>query len=165
MDMLQVARVFSGFGIGSLSMSSPVYIAESAPEHARGMLGTLWQLAITSGILIASAANLGLQHWSDGWRVSYGGNIIFAIMLLVALMYMPESPRWLAAKGKDEEVRAALLQLRYEDEVEDEIIELSKEVAEEKELGVASWQEVFFYGQQDAIPPVSRYQSTSHPAA
>lgn len=73
MPVMFVGRVFSGLGIGGLSMCSPVYIAELAPEHARGQLSTLWQLSITAGILIASAANIGLQEWSDGWRISYGG--------------------------------------------------------------------------------------------
>lgn len=143
MVMLQVARVFSGYGIGSLSMTSPVYIAECAPEHARGKLGTLWQIAITSGILIASAANLGLQHWSDGWRVSYGGNIIFALMLLGALAFMPESPRWLAARGRDDHARASLAKLRYDHEVDEEHEKMKVEVEEEKTLGVSTWKEVF----------------------
>jgi len=73
MTVMVVGRVFSGLGIGGLSMCSPVYIAELAPEHARGQLTTLWQLSITIGILIASAANVGLQNWDDGWRISYGG--------------------------------------------------------------------------------------------
>ena len=75
MNVMWAGRVFSGLGIGALSMSVPVYIAELAPEHARGKLATLWQLAITVGILIASAANLGLREWDDGWRISYGGNV------------------------------------------------------------------------------------------
>ena len=50
MTMLLVPRLLSGAGIGMLSMCSPVYIEELAPEHVRGQLGTLWQVAITVGI-------------------------------------------------------------------------------------------------------------------
>lgn len=143
MTMMTVARLFSGYGIGSLSMCSPVYISECAPDHVRGMLATLWQLAITFGILVASAANLGLMQWDEGWRISYGGNILFAIFLLVALIFMPESPRWLAARDKGEELRVALGKVRFEEEIDTEIAQLKAEVQEEKERGVASWSEVF----------------------
>jgi sugar porter (SP) family MFS transporter len=143
MPMMWAGRVFAGLGIGAISMCSPVYITELAPEHVRGQLSTLWQLAITVGILIASAANLGLQHWDQGWRLSYGGNILFSLILLVALIFMPESPRWLAGKGYDEKARQAMSKIRFEDEIEDEMTEVKRECAEEAKLGVASWREVF----------------------
>jgi MFS family permease len=58
MPMLYIPRLLSGFGIGMLSMCSPVYIAESAPESHRGQMATLWQLAITSGIVLVSILNI-----------------------------------------------------------------------------------------------------------
>jgi sugar porter (SP) family MFS transporter len=143
MTVMWIGRVFSGLAIGSLSMTAPVYIAEVAPEHVRGRLSTLWQLAITAGILLAAAANLGLQYWDQGWRISYGGNIVFAIVLIAALAFMPESPRWLAAQGNDELARKVLSRVRFLDEVEAEIEELVKESQDEKERGVATWREVF----------------------
>jgi SP family sugar:H+ symporter-like MFS transporter len=143
MTVMWIGRVFSGLAIGSLSMVAPVYIAEVAPEHVRGRLSTLWQLAITGGILLAAAANLGLQHWEEGWRISYGGNIIFAIVLIAALAFMPESPRWLAAQGNDEKARTVLSRVRFPDEIEAEINELVKESQDEKERGIATWREVF----------------------
>lgn len=143
MGTLQGARVIAGFAIGSLSMCSPVYIAENVPDRVRGMLSTLWQLAITAGILIASAANLGLEKWSDGWRISYGGNILFSLFLMLALVFMPESPRWLVAHGKIDEARTSMSRSRYPEEIEDEMEELDKECRLEQERGVASWPEVF----------------------
>jgi SP family sugar:H+ symporter-like MFS transporter len=143
MWVMWLGRIFSGMGIGMLSMCVPVYIAECAPEHARGVLGTVWQIAVMSGILIASATNLGLKNWSDGWRLSYGGTILFAVILLVCLLFMPELPRWLAAHAPDEKLIAALQKLRYEDEIEPEIKKLRAEVEEERSLGVAPWKEVF----------------------
>jgi MFS family permease len=142
MWVMLVGRIFSGMGVGMLSMCVPVYIAECSPEHTRGMLGTMWQVAVTAGILIASAANLGLKHWSDGWRLSYGGNIIFAIALLFCLMFMPESPRWLAGNASDEELKHAMQKLRFEDEIDFEIEKLKQEVEDEKNLGSASWSEL-----------------------
>jgi len=143
MAVMFAGRIFSGYGIGGLSMCSPVYIAELAPEHVRGMLATLWQLAITAGILIASAANIGLQNWDEGWRLSYGGNILFALVLASALICMPESPRWLEGHGHEDKAEEALRKIRYEDEIEAEIKEIRAECAHEEELGDASWREVF----------------------
>ena len=143
MWVMWLGRIFSGMGIGMLSMCVPIYNAECAPEHTRGQIGTLWQVAITAGILIASAANLGLKNWAEGWRLSYGGNIAFAILLLLCLIFMPESPRWLASNGTEEQLMAALKRLRYEDEIEHEAAKLRKEVEAEKQLGKAAWREVF----------------------
>lgn len=95
MLMLQIPRLLSGAGIGGLSMCSPVYIAELAPEHHRGRLATLWQLAIVTGIVLVSILNIWLKDWDDGWRISYGGNILFALILVGMLAIMPESPRFL----------------------------------------------------------------------
>ena len=143
MEVMWSGRIFSGMGVGMLSMVAPVFIGESSPEHIRGALGTLWQLAITVGIVLASLANLGLQHWDEGWRLSYGGNIAFAILLLACLGFMPESPRWLAAHGTEEQVKEALSKLRFEDEIESETAKLHREVQEELEIGQAPWSEVF----------------------
>lgn len=143
MPAMFVGRAIAGFGIGSLSMCSPVYIAELAPENVRGMLATLWQLAITSGILIASAANLGLKHWDQGWRLSYGGNILFAILLMVALLFMPESPRWLIVQGQEDKARKAMSRIRYDDTIEDDLLEMKIECHEELGRGVSTWREVF----------------------
>jgi SP family sugar:H+ symporter-like MFS transporter len=143
MWVMWLGRVFSGMGIGMLSMCVPVYIAECSPEHMRGTLGTLWQVAVTTGILIASAANLGLSKWDEGWRLSYGGNIIFAFILLACLVVMPESPRWLAGHASDEDLTLALKKLRYDDEIETEKQKLHQEVEEEKSRGEAPWREVF----------------------
>lgn len=143
MLMLQIPRLLSGAGIGMLSMCSPVYIAELAPEHHRGQLATLWQLAITVGIVLVSILNIWLAEWSDGWRISYGGNVVFALILIGMLHIMPESPRFLVAKGKHKEAREALNKVRFEHQIEWEVENIDCEVKEEVARGVASWPELF----------------------
>ncbi|CAB9530155.1 Facilitated trehalose transporter Tret1 [Seminavis robusta] len=143
MEVMWAGRIFSGMGIGMLSMCSPVYIGECAPEHIRGALGTLWQLAITIGIVLASAMNIGLAKLDYGWRISYGGNILFAVILILCLAFMPESPRWLAAHGTEEQVKESLSKMRFEDEIDSEVEKLQHEVEEERKLGQAPWSEVF----------------------
>jgi Sugar (and other) transporter len=121
--------------------------AKSSAQLTPFSLFPLRLVSVTAGILIASAANLGLAQWDEGWRLSYGGNIVFALLLLACLVFMPESPRWLAAhaasEDDDEKLARVLTKLHYEDEIEAETKKLVAEVKEEKELGDASWSEVF----------------------
>jgi len=146
MPMLYIPRLLSGAGIGMLSMVSPVYIAEVAPESHRGQLATLWQLAITAGIVLASILNIWLADWDEGWRISYGGNIVFALALLAILPSMPESPHFLVTKGRYDDARAALAKVRFENQIEWEMEELQMETMEFKEHGEATWGEVFDNG-------------------
>lgn len=143
MPMLYIPRLLSGAGIGMLAMCSPVYIAEIAPESHRGQLATLWQLAITSGIVLVSILNIWLAEWDEGWRISYGGNIVFSIALLCILTIMPESPHFLVEKGRNEDAREALSKVRFEDQVAWELEELQMEALEVEARGEATWSEVF----------------------
>ena len=117
MPMLYIPRLLSGFGIGMLSMCSPVYIAECAPESHRGQLSTIWQLSITTGIVLVSILNIWLADWDEGWRISYGGNIVFSVALLLLMTIMPESPHFLVRKERHDDARAALAKVRFEHQV------------------------------------------------
>eukprot|EP00873_Tetraselmis_striata_P017451 jgi/Tetstr1/437715/TSEL_026369.t1 len=140
MTMMYVGRFFGGMAIGAESAIVPVYISECAPEHYRGQLSTMWQLAVTIGIVLAGALNIPLATWEEGWRISYGGNILFSLLLFVMmLVIMPESPRWLVAKGLKEQATEVLIKLRYEEEVAPELCEIENKVAEEAKEGAGSW--------------------------
>jgi len=89
------------------------------------------QLAITFGIFLAGILNIGLQHWEEGWRLSYGGKIVFSTTLLVSMVFMPESPRWLISNGRKEEGLQALHRIRFEEEVEIEYLIIAEKVEAE----------------------------------
>lgn len=135
MPMLYIPRLLSGAGIGMLAMCSPVCIAEIAPESHRGQLATLWQLAITSGIVLVSILNIWLAEWGEGWRISYGGNIVFSVALLCILTIMPEPPHFLVEKGRNEDAREALSKVRFEVQVAWELDELQMETLEVETRG------------------------------
>ncbi|QEH34400.1 Arabinose-proton symporter [Aquisphaera giovannonii] len=104
------ARLVSGLGIGASSMICPVYIAEIAPEKQRGRLGTLFQLGIVAGIFLTLFVNkliqgLGDDAWNAayGWRWMIGMEAIPAVAFIGLLVAVPESPRWLAQKGRERE--------------------------------------------------------------
>ena len=144
MDMMYAGRFFGGMAIGMVSAIVPMYISECAPEHFRGQLSTMWQLAVTVGIVLAGALNIPLANWEEGWRISYGGNILFSTTLFFLMVFvMPESPRWLVANEKTEQATKVLNKLRFPNEVQLEIEEIKSKVDEEKANGEASWMDLF----------------------
>ena len=90
-----------------------------------------------------SILNIWLAEWDEGWRISYGGNIVFSVTLLILLIFMPESPHFLVKQGRDEEARTALGRVRFEDQVEWEMEELEMEAIAAEKRGEATWKQVF----------------------
>src|SRR5882762_9523005 len=111
-----VYRILGGVGVGIASMLSPLYIAEISPSAIRGRLISFNQLAIVAGILLVYFVNwfiasLGDDAWikSTGWRMMLASEAIPAAIFLVLLLFVPDTPRWLVLRGRDDE---ALAQLR-----------------------------------------------------
>jgi SP family arabinose:H+ symporter-like MFS transporter len=108
------SRVLGGIGIGIASNVVPLYISEIAPAKIRGRLVTYYQFALTLGILVAYLSNAWLVSYANGaadgslfkaeiWRAMFGLGAIPAILFLVGLFVVPESPRWLIQKGRKAE--------------------------------------------------------------
>ena len=114
-DQFLAARFISGLGIGASSMICPVYIAEISPERWRGRLGTLFQFGIVFGIFVTLFVNkliqgMGDEAWntSQGWRWMLGMEVVPALAFIGLLFAVPESPRWLARRGREAEARVVL---------------------------------------------------------
>ena len=117
-------RTALGLAVGLASMVAPLYVAESAPADARGALVSLFQLGVTVGILASYIA--GYQLADDGdWRIMLGLGAAPAVLLLSLLLLLPESPRWLALKGRGDEAAAALRRVRSREDVTAELAEIS----------------------------------------
>ncbi|WP_373518694.1 sugar porter family MFS transporter [Pricia sp.] len=119
---LVIARMIGGVGVGAASMLSPLYISEIAPAHKRGMLVSLYQLAIVVGINIVFffnyiVAGLYGEQWNVemGWRYMLGSETIPALLFLIALFFVPESPRWLSKEGRDAEALAILRKINSDE--------------------------------------------------
>ncbi|KAA8650911.1 hypothetical protein EYZ11_001878 [Aspergillus tanneri] len=102
--MLIVGRIINGFSVGICSAQVPVYITELAPPTKRGRLVGLQQWAITWGIMIMFYFIKG----TASFRVPWGLQMIPAILLFFGMIFLPESPRWLARKDRWEECHAVL---------------------------------------------------------
>lgn len=104
-----VFRFVGGLGIGSAAVLSPLYIAEIAPARVRGALVSVNQLAIVTGILLAYLVNwLFAGAGPSNWRWMYAMGAIPSVVFLLLLLRIPESPRWLVRKGREEEARIVL---------------------------------------------------------
>lgn len=118
-EQLVVARILGGIGIGVVSIVSPLYISEVSIAQYRGRLVSLYQLAVTIGFLGAYLTNFQLLHFSQSGAVLNTGwmNLVFvsevwrgmlgfcslpAILFFCIIFFIPESPRWLILKGRDE---------------------------------------------------------------
>jgi len=106
--LLVIARIIGGVGVGAASMLSPLYISEISPAEKRGSLVSLYQLGIVLGIIIVYFCNYlvaqaGDEQWNVeyGWRYMLGSEALPALVFLIALFFVPESPRWLSKKGDD----------------------------------------------------------------
>ncbi|KAB1201571.1 Sugar transporter ERD6-like 6 [Morella rubra] len=102
-----MGRLLEGFGVGIISYTVPVYIAEISPQNMRGCLGSVNQLAVTIGIMLAYLLGLFVN-----WRVLAILGILPCIILMPGLFFIPESPRWLAKMGMAEDFEASLQVLR-----------------------------------------------------
>ena len=136
-----IARIILGFAVGSASALTPAYLAELADAPHRGSLGTMFQLMITLGILLAYVSNLGFLHHNllglRDWRWMLGSALIPALMLFVGSIILPESPRYLVEKGRIDEARDVLHELRAKtDEDPDKELAGIQEVANQPKGGL-----------------------------
>ncbi|MEO6716931.1 MAG: sugar porter family MFS transporter [Novosphingobium sp.] len=117
--ILAIARFFAGAAVGAASVLSPVYISEVTPAHIRGRLSSVQQVMIISGLTGAFLANYYLagaagsslgKFWGGyaAWRWMFWVQAAPAVLFLVTLMLIPESPRFLVAKGRLAEAGAVL---------------------------------------------------------
>lgn len=97
------SRIFGGLAVGAASVLSPMYVAEVAPPAKRGMLVSVYQLAIVIGILASYCINYFLQGFDNNWRLMFGTGILPSVLFFAGMFFIPESPRWLFKAGRKEE--------------------------------------------------------------
>jgi MFS transporter, SP family, galactose:H+ symporter len=128
---LVVARVVSGIAIGIASFVAPLYISEIAPVDIRGKLVSINQVALTSGIVISYFIDYAFAE-SQAWRWMFALAVIPAVTFGIGLMFIPNSPRWLAGRGHVDQARTVLKLIRGSEQVEPELSEIRHSVAQQK---------------------------------
>ena len=135
-----VYRIIGGFAVGAASVMSPAYISEVAPARYRGRLATVQQIAIISGLFAAFLSNYLLAKiatsslaplWFgyEAWRWMFWIELAPAVLFLVALCFIPESPRYLVARGLRDRAGAVLARLYGGDEGARKRVEIEASLA------------------------------------
>ncbi|KAG2246792.1 hypothetical protein Bca52824_086420 [Brassica carinata] len=119
--MLIIGRLLLGVGVGFANQSTPVYLSEMAPAKIRGALNICFQVAITSGILVANLINYGTSNMAkNGWRVSLGLAAVPAILMVIGSFFLPDTPNSMLERGKYEEAKQMLKKVRGTENVDHE---------------------------------------------
>lgn len=135
--VLVVGRIILGLAVGLASVIVPLYIAEISPPDIRGLLVALNQLMITVGILLSYVVGYAFAS-SENWRAMLLIAVVPAIALLVGMIFMPESPRWLVANRSTDRARTVLRRIRGTSDVEGELGEIEEAERQEE----AGWREL-----------------------
>lgn len=144
-----IGRLVNGLGIGSLSVLVPMYQSESSPAIIRGMLVASYQLAITMGIWTAEMINFGTEAMpsSASWRIPNGVSFLWALILGVGILYLPESPRFAYRLGREDEARRTIAKLAGLDPtsrgVSSQITDIRVKLEEERAGAQASFLDIF----------------------
>ncbi|XP_010538255.1 PREDICTED: probable inositol transporter 2 [Tarenaya hassleriana] len=129
--LLIVGRVFVGLGVGMASMTAPLYISEASPPKIRGALVSTNGFLITGGQFLSYLINLAFTRVRYTWRWMLGIAGLPALLQFILMLLLPESPRWLYRKGREEEAEAILRRIYLAEEVDKEIQDLKDSVESE----------------------------------
>jgi sugar porter (SP) family MFS transporter len=131
---LLAARFVLGLAVGSAALIVPLYLSEIAPTEIRGAVASLNQLAIVAGILAAFIVNAALAS-TEEWRIMVGAAVVPSLILLVGMLFMPETPRYLVRTGDHDQARDVLSDVRDDDVVDQELDEIREVEQREGETG------------------------------
>jgi sugar porter (SP) family MFS transporter len=115
LPQLIVGRIVTGFGNGMNTSTVPTWQSETSKSHKRGKLVMIEGAMITGGICLSYWIDFGfsfLEPSTVSWRFPIGFQIVFALLIIIFVMELPESPRWLILKGRDDEALSVLSALR-----------------------------------------------------
>ena len=149
--VLIYARLIGGIGVGMASVLAPLYISELSPPHLRGRLVAFYQFSIVIGILlsyfsnwlllsVAQAHSTALQGWetmrlifiAEVWRAMFGAEMIPGFLFLLLLFGIPESPRWLITRGREEAGRCILSRISGPEMADVALQEIKRAMAAEQ---------------------------------
>ncbi len=134
-------RIIGGLAVGAASILAPAYISEIAPAKIRGSLATLQQLMIVIGLFAAFMSNYWLAGLSGGasellwggfqtWQWMFWVEIVPASIFLISLLFIPESPRYLVAAGKNDEAKSVLTSLSDSVDAEAKVVDIKSTLRE-----------------------------------
>jgi len=136
--ILIIGRLLVGFGVGVASVAAPLYAAEMAPTRLRGTFVSVYQLAITIGIFAAYLVDQLLAA-GDWWRLMLGLSVVPAILLVIAMLPLPDSAVWYLKVGQRDRAAKALRDVRPGEDVAADMKDIEASLGSRQ----TSWGEVF----------------------
>lgn len=138
-----IYRVLGGLAVGAASVMAPAYISEIAPAHLRGRLATIQQVAIISGLFfsflnnyiladIAGSSTSELWFGVTAWRWMFWMELIPAGIFLVALLFIPESPRYLVSARRDERAERVLHMVYNESDAKERLAQIRNSLSQQR---------------------------------
>lgn len=134
---LAVWRLVGGMGVGLAMISCPIYIAELSPPHLRGTLVNVNQLVGVIGINLAVLVGYFVAEYGGGWRLMFATQGVPVAFLIVGLLMVPESPRWLVAKGYTSRALEVLKRINGSERAKQELDEIARDVQATSTAGPA----------------------------
>ncbi len=128
---LIVGRVVVGIGVGMVSVTTPLYISEISPDNVRGRLVSFFMLGALCGVLTAYLTDYAFSAFHE-WRWMFGLGAIPAVMLGIGMLFLPETPRWLASHALGDKARIVLMRIRGTPNVDGELQRIQSSLGQQK---------------------------------
>ena len=119
--ILIISRIFVGFAVGIVNFVVPLYLSEISPKNLRGTLVSLYQWAITSGILFSYFINAAFAQAVYNWRWMLFAGVLPGLILFVGMCLMSDTPRWLVSKNREDEAKYVFKKIEPDIDAEKEI--------------------------------------------
>ena len=119
--VLIISRIFVGFAVGIVNFVVPLYLSEISPKNLRGTLVSLYQWAITSGILFSYFINAAFAQAVYNWRWMLFAGVLPGLILFVGMCLMSDTPRWLVSKNREDEAKNVFKKIEPDIDAEKEI--------------------------------------------
>lgn len=148
-----IGRVFAGLGVGGTSCLVPIYQAECSPKAIRGLVVAAYQFFVTVGLLVAACVVYATKDRPDNsaYEIPIGIQFVWGALIIGGMCILPESPRWLLLKDKQEQAKRSLSRLLGQAEdsqaVSTEFAEISANLEHERSIGKGTWMDCLKYGE------------------
>lgn len=124
--VLIISRIFVGLAVGIVNFVIPLYLSEVAPKTIRGTLVSLYQWAITAGILFSYFINAAFAQAVYNWRWMLLAGVLPGVVLLVGMCFMSDTPRWLISKNREKEAEKVLKKIEPDIDTDKEIYDIKQ---------------------------------------
>lgn len=143
-NQLIFARIIIGVAVGMVSFAAPLYLSELSPQKIRGMLISLFQLAITAGILLSYLINRIFAGAELNWRWMLGSGVIPAAILLIGISFLSDTPRWLISKNREQEAKNIFEKIEPGSNADAHIKEIKETISTPQKAAKTPWQKWMF---------------------